>query len=280
MVHNTTTASTQYTYKAHERDTLLSEVSSVQLVLLPRALAIAGFTEDGQVLMVHYTAASTEHIDWGCDFFEHQFINEPLLGVPQQVKSLFVGSPYQLIIPDALYDERSTRSWLKNLYSILPDDWITEYHSEWDQAWYRMAIPRELHKLLTRYFGHTAVLPLAAPQFYKPDTSKAHLVQCIISGDLVFATLREQGKLQWHKVFEYSNVEDIAWQFAHICKQRGIRQIELRIEGTILCETCYDQLTELETFFPKIKWSAHSHSDEGHWAPVIWAMQQLYACAL
>ena len=38
-------------YQAHDQDTLLSEVASVQCVLLPRAVLAAGFSDEGRVLL-------------------------------------------------------------------------------------------------------------------------------------------------------------------------------------------------------------------------------------
>ena len=279
MLHPPATG-TQYTYRAHDRDTLLSEIATVQLILLPRALASAGFSDDGKVLMVQYTGYEAMHGDWGCDFFEHQFMTEPLLGVPQQVKAVYVGSPAQLIIPNALYDEKETRGWLRELYPILESDWITSYEGVADDVQYRMAVPQAVHKLLERYFGHTAVLPLAAIHLYKPNAGVAFNAACIITDELAFATLRKAGKLLWHKVFDWEKPEDIAWQLATACREYGMPLKVMRVEAAIISENRYDTLLELETLFPNIIWATHALPEQGHWGPVLYAMQQLYACAL
>jgi hypothetical protein len=84
--------------------------------------------------------------------------------------------------------------------------------------------------------------------------------------------------LRWHQVFNYEQVADIAWQFASLSKDQGIQQIDLHLEVTTLSADTYDHVLELETYFPKIKWSGRDIAGS-HWAPVIYLAQQLYQCA-
>jgi hypothetical protein len=247
---------------------------------MPRALLIAGFGNDGQLVMARYnTYAATDPV-WAPDFFEQEFINEPLFGVPQQVKTLFVGSREELLIPDAQYDEQAARAWMASLQAICPDDVLHSYPLDSAGAQYTFALPARIDKLLHRYFGDTPVLPVGAYQFYKPNTAAPYLLQCFISTDTVIASLHNNGKLLWHQQFGYTTVEDIAWQAAQLCRELHIPRIDLRLECTMLCDDCYELGRELECFFPKIKWATSGSSDKGHWAPVIYLLQQLYACAL
>ena len=48
----------------------------------------------------------------------------------------------------------------------------------------------------------------------------------------------------------------------------------------MLCEDSYELGKELERYFPKVKWSTGNGNDTDHWAPVLYLLQQLYACAL
>ncbi|MEO6833476.1 MAG: hypothetical protein ABI378_12910, partial [Chitinophagaceae bacterium] len=43
-----------YTYRANSDDNILSEVTSVQCVLFPKTLLVAGYGKNGQLLMAHY----------------------------------------------------------------------------------------------------------------------------------------------------------------------------------------------------------------------------------
>jgi len=273
-------AGIHHTYRANEHDTVLSEVSDVYCVLMPRALLVAGFSEDGQVVMARYNSYSSADPAWEPHFFEQEFINETLFGVPQQVKALFVGSREELIIPNALYDERAARAWMESLQAICPDDVMYSHEIKSADAQHTFAVPARIDKLLHRYFGHTRILPVTAYQFHKPATDIPYLLQCFIAGDTVIATLHRSGKLLWHQQFAYSTVEDIAWQAAHLCREMNIRHVDLRVECTMLCEDSYELGVELERYFQKIKWAGGNGSDKGPWAPVLYLLQQLYACAL
>ncbi len=94
------------------------------------------------------------------------------------------------------------------------------------------------------------------------------------------ASLHQLGRLLWHQQFDYSSVEDIAWQAAYACRELHIPRIDLQIQLTMLCDSCYGIGVELERYFPKIKWSLSLAREEGPWAPVLYLLQQLYACAL
>ena len=165
------------TYRANEHDTVLSEVSTVQCILLPRALLVAGFSDEGRVVMARYSSYTVENGEWEPSFFEHEFINEHLLGVPQQVKALFVGGVPELLIPNALYDSFSSRDWINSLHHITKGDMVESYGLANPDAEYVYAVPQAIEKLLQRYFGETPIIPLAAYQFHKVDASVPYLAQ-------------------------------------------------------------------------------------------------------
>jgi hypothetical protein len=274
------TAGNHHTYRANEHDTVLSEVSTVHCILLPRAFLVAGFNDEGRVVMARYNSYTVEYGEWEPSFFEHEFINEHLLGVPQQVKALFVGGVPELLVPNALYDPFASRDWLNSLHHITHNDMVESYALDSADAEYVYAVPHAIEKLLHRYFGETPIIPLAAYQFHKPDAGVPYLAQCLVTQDIVIATLHQAGKLQWHQQFPYSTVEDIAWQLAYLCRELGIPRIDLQIQCTMICDTCFDIATELERFFPRTKWSLAPGSASDPWSPVIYLLQQLYACAL
>jgi len=273
-------AGNHLTYRANEHDTVLSEVADVHCVLMPRALLVAGYNSDGQIVMARYNGYAASDPAWVPDFFEHEFINEPLFGVPQQVKALFIGSREELIIPDKLYQEDAARVWMQSLQAIRPDDVLHSYAVKAIGAQYNFALPARIDKLLHRYFGDTTMMPVGAYQLFKPKLADPYLLQCFMTNDTVIASLHNNGKLIWHQQFGYTTVEDIAWQAAHLCRELHIPRIDLRLECTLMCEDCFDLIPELERYFPKIKWTTSGASEEGHWAPVLYLLKQLYACAL
>lgn len=273
-------AATSYTYRANEHQTLLSEVNIIHCVLMPRALLIAGYDGDGQLVMARYNSYIIAEPAWNPAFFEQEFMTEKLLGVPQQVKAIFIGSNAELIIPNALYEERAARLWMERMQAICSDDVLYGYHVKSAGAQYTFSLPAKMDKLLHRYFGQTRIIPVAAYQFYKPAINTKYLLQCLITQDTVIATLHQQGNLFWHRQFAYQTVEDIAWQVANLCLELQIPRIDLRVECTMLCPDCYELGPELERFFPKISWATNDVADEEAWAPVVFLAQQLYACAL
>jgi hypothetical protein len=273
-------AGIHHTYRANEHDTVLSEVSEVFCVLMPRALLVAGFGSEGQVIMARYNSYSAADPAWEADFFEQEFINETLFGVPQQVKALFIGSREELIIPNSLYNDRAAKEWMASLQSICPDDVLYNHLLESTDARLAFVVPSRIDKLLHRYFGHTRIMPLSAYQFHKPNPGVPYLLQCFIAHDTVIATMHRDRKLLWHQQFEYSSPEDLAWQAAHLCRELHIPRIDLRLECAMLCDDCYTLGLELERYFPKIKWSTSGSDDKDPWAPVLFLLKQLYACAL
>ncbi len=178
------TAGAHRTYRANEHDTVLSEVSRVICVLLPRAFLIAGFNGDGHVAMARYNSYAATDPAWNTQFFEQEFIGEKLLGVPQQVNAVYVGSGEGMLIPAVLYEEGAARKWMKKLQSICPDDVVHSYKAASVDAQYAFALPSAMDKLLHRYFGGTQLLPVAAYQFYKPAKA-GYILQCLVAEDTV-----------------------------------------------------------------------------------------------
>jgi hypothetical protein len=273
-------ARAHHTYRANEHDTVLSEVASVQCVLLPRAFLVAGFNESGRVVMARYNSYVATDPAWEHHFFENEFMTEELLGVPQQVKAIFVGSGETMLIPSTLYDDDAARSWMEKLDTICPDDVLHNYYAPSADAICAFALPAVMDKLIHRFFGGTPVLPLIAYQLYKPESTPTGLFQCLLAEDKAIATLHQQGRLLWYQEFPYETVEDIAWKAAQVCREIQILRIDLQIQLTTLCDSCYSLGPELEQYFPKIKWSVGKAGDSGDWAPTVYLLQQLYACAL
>ena len=267
-------------YQAHEQDTLLSEVVSAVCILLPRAFAIAGFSASGKVLIVKYNSYENDRAAWDPAFFEYEFLNEPLLAMPSQLKGLFVGSEHTLTIPYELYDPGAVNEWMSTIHHMEAGSLVDVFNGRPDKLRYAFTIPKEVQAMASRYFETAQVLPLATYHFFKQKTRKDAYIQCFVGDNYVVASLRNNGQLLWHQVFGYTTATDIAWQFTHLCKHYHIHVIDLNIEATAPSDSFYDTLLELETFYPKITWSERQMKHEGHWAPAIFLMQQLHQCVL
>lgn len=271
-------AGNHYVYHAHERDTLLGEVVASVCVLLPRSFVVAGFSADGTVLVIKHITAAASQAEWDAAFFEYDFLNEPLLAIPSQLKAVFIAGEHTLAIPDELYDADALSMWMNSIHHLAADNQLDTYSATADKMHYAFTLPAPVHDIIARYFTEAKILPVAAYQFHKAKNRKDAHMQCLVADQLIVATLRINGKLTWHQVFDYTTAEDIAWQFTHLCKTHHIHAIDLNVEVTTLSERDYDLIPELETFFPKITWSAHQMQQVGHWAPSIFLMQQLHAC--
>ncbi len=89
-------------YNVTEDESLLSKVGIVIGVLVQRGLLVAGFSTTKELLTMHYTGYNKSRPVWALDFFEHLFSNEPVLAGREKVKSMFICSEKNLIVPDAL----------------------------------------------------------------------------------------------------------------------------------------------------------------------------------
>lgn len=272
---------TQHTYRVREDDTLLSEIVAVNCVLMPRSLLVGGFNAEGRLIMARYHSYSEKHPAWSPAFFENEFMTDTLLGMPQQLKAVFIGAREELLIPNELYDDHAARLWMEKLQAICPDDIVYSYGLNLTEARYTFALPSGMDKLLHRYFGQTRIIPVASYQFYKPDRNQSQLLQCLVGPGTVIATLHQEGRLLWHQQFEYTVAEDIVWKFTQLCKELRIPLVDLQIVSTCVDKDQYGIGPELEQYFPKIRWSAGSvMSEAGDWSPVVYLLQQLYACVL
>lgn len=276
----TVAAGTHQTYRANENDTVLSEVSVVFCVLMPHALLVAGIDQGGSVVMARHTASPVAGPEWDPAFFEHEFINDPLFGVPQQVHGVFLGSTEELLIPSDLFEPAAAKSWMTSLQAIAPDDVVCHQAVKEIDAEQCFAVPTRIDKLLHRYFGHTPIRHVSSYQFHKPSPETSWLIQMFISQDQVFASLHATGKLLWHQRFAYNNVEEVAWQVARLSRELQIPKDELHLQCTMLSPDLYELGPELERFFPRIRWNSGLAGGPESWTPVLYFLQQLYACAL
>jgi len=276
----TNTALNKQAYNVHSGDTLLNQVDRTICILLPRALIIGGFNDLGNLLMIRYCDYKKTLPAWILDFFEHQFINEPLLSDITKVTAAFVASDKYIIVPEILYNDTTAENWLKKIDFIEGNEVIGSHHLREDSANYVYAWPAAIKNLLARYFIKAPVQPFASYQFHKPDRSE-YLLQCCITNEQVYATLYNNRALHWHQVFNYQATEDIAYHIKLLCKQYNIEDDYLNIQCTTTGKEQLNVIRELKHYFPNIKDGAgHVNTNDASWISTIHLLQQLYACAL
>jgi len=270
----------QQVYNVHSGDALLGQVVKVVCILLPRGLAVGGFSDRGDLLMIRYNDYKKNLPTWILDFYEHQFLNEPLLAAPHKVIATFVASDKSLLVPKAIYGEATAEKWMKKIHFVEGNEVISVYNLREDKANYLYAWPAAIKSLMTRYFTNSKILPLAAYQFHRPYKADCSL-QCSITSDQVYATLYNHKKLYWHQVFNYQNAEEVAYHFKLLCRQHNIQQENMTFQCTVTNRGLVNIVTELSQYFPGLKdGSGNIGTTDSTWTPTIYLLQQLYACAL
>ena len=265
-------------YNVREDDTLSQRVALVIGVLVPRGVYIVGFSITKELLTIHYTGYSTTKPVWQLDFFEQLFASEPLLTVREKVKGMFVSSAKNLIIPDELYNESAAADWLRQLHYVEQQEVITSYALENDKATYLHAVPVNINELIKINFRKAVVLPLCDYHFAAPQVQSLHM-QCCLSSEQVTATLHNYSQLLWHKVFDYSKAEDIAYALKLLCKENYIDPAKLNITCNCLSGAEYDTINELTQYFPNLK-AGNGLTIHTRWEPAISLANQLLGCVL
>lgn len=270
----------QQVYKVHQGDTLVSQVARIIVVLGPRSVTTAGFSDRGDLLMISHNDYKKSLPPWIIDFFEHEFLNDTLLNAPHKVIAAFVASDKAMLVPELLFKEQDADKWLRQLYFVEKNEIVSTHHLREDKAQYMYAWPAAIKSLIGRYFNKAKVLPFASYQFYKPFKSECSL-QCSISGEHVYATLYKNRSLHWHQIFGYQTAEDIAYHLKHLCKHAGVEDNELVLQCTPANRNLAGIVTELSQYYPDLKDGyGNVPSNDRSWTGTIYLLQQLYACAL
>ena len=263
-------------------ENLISEVLDVVSLMMPRSILTAGFSENGEVLLMHHGSYAQEFAPWNRRFFEQEAINEPLFAGPQAPRGIFVLSQQNMLVPQMLFDEKHAESWLSTLYLAQPSDEYLHYTLPDGHATHCAVVPEVICALHKQFFSETALRPASAFQFYKPTlhgTGKAS-VQILLAGPTAVGAMYVEGKLVWHQSFPFSTGADVAWQVLDFCTGAGISQDNVRLTACSTTPDCFGCIQELREFFPGLTYRRRHRAEDGHWAPVIYLAQQLYACAL
>ncbi len=263
-------------YNVQEDDNLSSGVALVICVLVQRGMVVAGFSITKELLTIHYTGYNKTKPVWDLDFFEHLLSQEPLLAVREKVKGVFICTDKNLVVPDALYEEKDAKSWLRHIHFVEAKETIEIFPLEEDKARYMHAVPVHITELMKINFKKVPVLPLALYQFRHTRQQSLYL-QCCLTNEQVCATLCNYSQLLWHRVFDYTCAEDIAFEIKHLCMQNNISPSKI----TMMCNTVsaaeYGILNDLSQYFPGIK-SGNGRTMSDNWDASTSLAYQLLEC--
>ncbi len=263
-------------YNVREDETLLSRVALVIGVLVPRGVYVAGFSISKELLTIHYNGYGEDRPVWELDFFEQLFANEPLLAVREKVKGVFINTDKNLIVPDELYAKEAAENWLRKVFFVEANEVVKRKHLENDAANYLQAIPVNISELVKINFKKAAVFPLAAYHF-RDKHAQSLFLQCCIGPEQVTATLHNYSQLLWHKVFDYTCAEDIAYAVKLLCKENYIDASKLNLVCNGLTGMEYDVINELTQYFPGLK-GGNGLTLHERWDPAITLANQLMLC--
>lgn len=264
-------------YNAQDDDGMMSRLATVICVLVQRGMLVAGFNVTKELLTIHYTGYNKNKPVWEINFFEHMFVQEPLLAARDKVKGVFICSNKNLIIPDALYDENEARNWLKHIYYVEQKDVIESYSLEEDKARYLQCIPMNITELVKINFRKAVTMPLAAYHFGNSTTRQSLYLQCCVTAEQVCATLHNYSQLLWHRVFDYTSAEDIAFEIRHLCMENNISPSKISLRCNSISATEYGIINELSAYFPGLR-AGNGRSINGQWDGAVYLAQQLVTC--
>lgn len=260
-------------YAADKKGNLLQQVDKVFVCISGHSMHVAGFSSSGEVLTIR-----CHPYDEKPDFFERNITNEPLLTHTGKVSHIFVTSVKQLIVPKNIYRTEAAAEWLNNLHFIGKDEVVHEFPLRDDKAQYLYAVPLSTRDLLIRYFPKAKIVPFAAHQFNK-SYKTAQVLQCSFTAAEAYLTLYKDRKLHWHKVCEYTNVEDIAYQVKLLCSQQDLNEEQLAIICAADTNILTRRIHDLFSYLPNLKiGTGRIDAEEGPWKAPVYLFQQLYSC--
>lgn len=269
-----------HVYNLHEGDGLINQVSKVICVILPRGLITAGFTHQGDLLMIRYGDYDKNLPVWILDFFEHRFVDEPLLHKPENVIATYVVTDKYMLVPNALFHKNTAEQWMKSIFFVEDNEQIADHAFREAGMHYLYSLPTPIKGLASRSFPKSKFLPLAAYQLhqqYKPE----HGILCCITSQQVQASMYQQGQLQWHQVFSYETVEDIAYHLHLLCKEHKLDASTIDIECFLAYNGLHYILNNLIPYFPNIRqMDSGVMTSNAQWASSVSLYQRLYTCAL
>jgi hypothetical protein len=254
----------------------MDNVVRVLCVLTQRGAWVSGYNAAGEMLTIHYNAYNKNRPVWELDFFEQLFANEPLLAVKDKVAGVFICSERNIVVPDALYEEKEAENWLRKIHFVDINDVVLSRHIVPAKVRYVMAVPVKITELININFKTAVTLPLAIYQF--SDVQKgAPEVKCCITNEEACVTLYNHRQLLWHKIFSYASAQDIAYNIRHCCEENDVNVSAMKITIDTLTGAEYEISHDLSQYFLGTQ-KSQGKNNGIRWQPAVSLGQQLIKC--
>lgn len=263
-------------YNAREDEHLLSETDNVTCVLTRRGLLAAAYNAGKELLSIHYAAYGKERPIWEIDFFEQLFAQEPLLIRQDRINKVFFHNSINLIVPEELYDVQEAENWLNSIHYTEPNDSIVHHHMNKEKAYYLYNIPHGINELVKINCRNATVAPLAVYQFEGNSNQQTRL-QCFLTNEQACVTLHHNNTLLWHRIFDYANATDIAYETRLVCAEHKINADKIIVQCNTLSATEYAVTNDLSQFFSSIT-DGEGQFIKALWGPTLSLVKQLAAC--
>ena len=265
-------------YLAHNGEDLLSQVHRIVCLVTPYSFIAAGFHPSGEVLIIN--SSTIEASSWNAQFIEDEFVQDPLLAVPEMIQGVFLAPVKCLIIPDELYqNEALAKQWLQKTFFCEAEEQINVSASEKNQLHCIFSFPSSIAKIFEQYTSGLQIVPLQNNHF-KNSVAAAHLLQCTISDGYALATLHHQQQLKWQQCFEYQNAEDIVYQLTAACNEVGVDVHSYPLYANTTSVEQHIVLQKFRDYLPNTesKKAGISEIIAPEWSSTIQLFQQLYTC--
>ncbi len=264
-------------YNATDDGKVLSGIHHVTCILVRRGLLAASFNATNELLSIHYAGYNKNRPVWELDFFEPLFSQEPLLTDHEKITKIFFCSAQNLVVPAELYDPTEAENWLKKIHYVDTNDEVQHFYLKEDKSNYLYSIPVNIKALVKINCPMAPLLPLPVYQFSSNYTRGVRL-HCFLSGEQASVTIYHYGTLLWHRVFDYTAAEDIAYEIRLICEEHKINADKISIACTALSAAEYPVTSKLSQYFGGAT-TGGGHTINSPWACTLSLIKQLETCA-
>jgi Protein of unknown function (DUF3822) len=265
-------------YDVPSSDVLSHTVGSCICVFIPRGVLVAAFNSQHELMTIHYSGYEKTQSVWNMEFLDKVLAEEPLLKDTDKVRGVFYFTEKNMIVPKSLYKDNLAQQWFCTAHFLEHDETLEACMLESDDAIYLYAIPAYLKKMVDVNFPNAVAYPLALYQFRNPPRIGLSLQSCI-TDDQVCCTLHLDGKLLWHRIFDYASAEDIVYEGKYLCRENNYFATKLTILFNSLTGSEFGILSEYSQYYPSVK-SGQGNRIYSFWDAPAALAQQLISCVL
>jgi len=272
----------QQVYNVYSDTTSLAKINNVICVFMRRGILSAGYNAANELLTIHFNGYKNNRPAWDTTFFEQVITNDALLSAAKNTRFKILSlTEKTMVIPNALYENGQAEQWMETIhYKDIKDDILTT-HLEEEKLHILQIVPREITQLIKINYGPDEVLPLMYYQCRRNDYNE-QLLRCCITNEQVVMTLHLNKMLLWHRICDYSNAADIAFEILDVCRQQQLDHTKLIFESN--CTTAAERtvMSNLGNFFklepPSVVHKSNASANSSKWIYPISLFQEIRLC--